>query len=115
MILMPITLLCRICESGRRAVGNLLFRIAFPSRVSLYTRKGVADATPLFPQTRYFYRRDEEPLCLTSYVVVKRNNVAFLRHREGHICALSLVALDLSVSEINIDDERTGCSSGDLE
>ena len=48
-------------------------------------------------------------------MVVKRNNVAFLRNCESHIRALSLVALDLNVSEVDIDDERTVCSSGDLE
>ena len=39
LILMPITLLCRICESGWRAVGNLLFRVAITSHASLYNRK----------------------------------------------------------------------------
>lgn len=57
---MPITLLCLIYEWAAGARNTLFDPSVYP-RESVYKKRG-CDATPLFPQTRYFYRRDEEPL-----------------------------------------------------
>ena len=103
----------KICEWAAGA-RNTLFGVHNPSRVSLYNRK---------PREKQEFFHGAYPLtCLTArdyglagYVVVKCNDFTLLRNCEGYIRALSLVALNLLVTKLDIDDEGTICGSGDLE